>query len=69
MGLHKHGGTMDGALTPICESCGVALCWNIEESQGLAEKDFWDQWMCEDCNDGERMSLEKWRLEHTKPTI
>lgn len=49
MGLHKHGGTMDGALTPICEDCGVSLCWDLEESEAL-----------QDCNGGERMSLEKW---------
>ena len=31
MGLHTHGGTMEGALTPICEACGVSLCWDIEK--------------------------------------
>lgn len=63
MGLHVHGGTMDGALTPICESCGVSLCWDIEESEALENKDFWDQWKCQECNGGERMSLVKWKLQ------
>ena len=61
MGLHKHGGTMDGALTPICEECGVSLCWDIEETEALENEAFWDQWKCQDCNGGERMSLESWK--------
>ena len=40
MGLHKHGGTMDGALTPICEECGVSLCWDLEESEALENEAF-----------------------------
>jgi hypothetical protein len=65
MGLHTHGGTMHGALTPICNSCGVSLCWDISVEEGRADQDFWDQWQCEDCN-GSRMSLEQWRLDHPK---
>ena len=68
MGLHTHGGTMEGALTPICEACGVSLCWDIEENEALADEAFWNQWKCQDCNDGVRMSLEKWRLEHLAST-
>ena len=63
MGLHKHGGTMDGALTPICEECGVSLCWDLEENEALENEGFWNQWKCQDCNDGERMSLEKWKAQ------
>lgn len=66
MGLHKHGGTMDGALTPICETCGVSLCWDIEENEAIADEDFWNQWKCQDCNRGHRMSLEQWRLQHPR---
>ena len=60
---------MPGALTPICEDCCVSLCWDIEEGEALADEDFWNQWMCEDCNDGERMSLQQWRLDHPKETL
>jgi hypothetical protein len=60
---------MEGALTPICESCNVSLCWDVEEEEGMADEDFWNQWKCQDCNDGERMSLAKWRLEHPKKKV
>lgn len=33
MGLGVHGGTMDGALTPMCNKCGTAPCWDIEEGE------------------------------------
>lgn len=52
---------MDGALTPICNDCGVSLCWDIEETEALENEDFWDQWSCQDCNDGIRMSLQAWK--------
>lgn len=65
MGLHKHGGTMDGGLTPICEACGVSLCWDIEENEALALEAFWNQWKCQDCNDGVRMSIEDWKARHS----
>ena len=64
MGLHKHGGTMDGGLTPICEACGVSLCWDIEEGEALALEAFWNQWKCQDCNHGVRMSIEEWKARH-----
>ena len=64
MGLHKHGGTMDGALTPICEECGVSLCWDLEENEALANEGFWNRWKCQDCNGGESMSLKKWKEQH-----
>ena len=64
MGLHTHRGTMQGALTPICESCGVSLCWDIEESEAIEYEEFWNQWVCQDCNGGVRMSLEKWKTEN-----
>jgi hypothetical protein len=54
MGVHKHGGTMPGAVTPICESCNVSLCWDISEEEYAEEKGFWDAWKCRDCNGGEK---------------
>ena len=56
MGVHKHGGTMPGALTPICNCCGVSLCWDISTEDYRNDQDFWDDWICQDCNDGERMT-------------
>lgn len=57
MGVHVHGGTMSGALTPICNECGVSLCWDISEEQYEEQAAFWDEWICRDCNGGEPMSL------------
>lgn len=69
MGLHKHGGTMEGALTPICNDCGVSLCWDIEEGEALANEDFWNQWICQDCNGGKPMSLQDWIAQKAQPIL
>lgn len=61
MGVHVHNGTMHGAVTPICNDCGVSLCWDISEEQYEEEAPFWDEWICQDCNGGERMSLAAYR--------
>lgn len=61
MGVHVHGGTMPGAVTPICNLCNVSLCWDISEEDYRQEKRFWDSWICKDCNNGESLSLKKWR--------
>lgn len=58
MGVHTHPGTMDGALTPICNSCGVSLCWDISELEYEECIEFWDEWICQDCNGGVRMNRE-----------
>lgn len=60
MGLAKHGGTMDGAVTPICNECGIFLCWDIDVEEAYRNKAFWDSWVCQECNGGVRMSLQKW---------
>jgi hypothetical protein len=64
MGVHVHGGTMAGAVTPICNECGIALCWDISEDQYAQERPFWDGWICRDCNDGEPLSLKQWEADH-----
>ena len=61
MGLGVHGGTMPGAMTPICNECGAFLCWDLCIEEAYENLEFWDAWVCQDCNDGERMSLKQWR--------
>ncbi len=61
MGVHVHGGTMPGAVTPICEGCGIALCWDISKEEYAEDKSFWDAWCCRDCNGGAPMSLKAHR--------
>ena len=63
MGVHIHGGTMSGALTPICDCCGISLCWDIDRTTYLEAKPFWDDWRCQDCA-GTRLSAFRWRTEH-----
>lgn len=60
MGVHVHNGTMDGALTPICNSCGVSLCWDISLEQYQEDSEFWDAWICRDCNGGEPITRKEY---------
>jgi len=66
MGVHIHPGTLDGGLTPICDCCGVSLCWDISEEQYDEEAEFWDDWICQDCNGGVRLSLQEWKIKNGK---
>jgi hypothetical protein len=49
-----------GGITPMCDDCGVALCWDIDELEYLENKGFWDDWICQDCNGGIPLSLKQW---------
>jgi len=37
---------------PICDDCGIALCWSISEREYLIIKDYWDTWKCDVCGGG-----------------
>lgn len=56
MGVHVHPGTMDEGLTPICNECMIALCWDISLIEYNENKDFWDAWVCQDCNGGQKFN-------------
>ena len=60
MGTHINGGTMAGAVTPICNDCGISLCWDISDEDYEQARAFWDEWICQDCNGGEHLSLKNW---------
>lgn len=60
MGVHIHGGTMPGGVTPICNQCGVSLCWDISDEEYEDKWEFWDDWICQDCNGGERLSVKEY---------
>jgi hypothetical protein len=62
MGLTVHPGTMPGGMTPICNSCGICLCWDISKQDAARDAAFWEAWVCQDCNGGVRLSLPDWRL-------
>lgn len=59
--------TLRGGYTPICNSCGVALCWDISSEEYDEARGFWDAWICEDCNGGEPMSLLRWNAQRRSP--
>lgn len=40
----------DLGYTPICNLCGVTLCWDISEEEYLELLDFWDAWCCKECD-------------------
>ena len=61
MGLTVTKGTIPGAMTPVCNDCGVHLCWDVGEEEAESCRAFWDAWVCQDCNNGQRMSLKDWR--------
>lgn len=49
-------GAFLGGYTPICNDCGVSLCWDISEQEYDEAKAFWDDWICQGCNNGVKMS-------------
>lgn len=61
MGVQVMASTMPGAVTPTCNECGIALCWDISEEEYEEARPFWDRWICETCNGGRRMSLRQWQ--------
>jgi hypothetical protein len=69
MGVHAHNGTMPGAVTPICNNCMIALCFDIGEQEYKEDKEFWDNWVCRDCNGGEPLSRHVWRQQHIQEGV
>jgi hypothetical protein len=61
MGVQVSPSTMPGAVTPTCNECGVALCWDVSNEEYVLDRAFWDAWICEQCNGGEPMTLMQWR--------
>ena len=49
MGVIKTNSTILGGLTPACNDCGIAMCWDISEEDYDSDKSFWDKWLCKDC--------------------
>lgn len=49
------------AYTPICNDCGVQLCWDISSLEYQDMKAFWDAWKCQHCNPGARGSKKEFR--------
>lgn len=39
-----------GGMTPICDECGIKLCYEIDPDEYENYKEFWDGWKCQDCD-------------------
>jgi len=61
MGITVTASTIPGGVTPVCDNCGIALCWDVSEPEYLANKTFWDNWRCKECNPDYRGALKRFR--------
>lgn len=57
MGVHQNP---DG-YTPVCNACGVSLCWDISDEDYEDQKKFWDRWHCRTCDPNAVGSRKRWR--------
>jgi hypothetical protein len=55
MGVAQVSRTMPGGYTPICEECGIYLCWDISFEEYAENEAFLDAWVCEHCNGDVRL--------------
>lgn len=63
MGTQVTASTIPGGITPLCNECGVALCWDLPEEEYLQDKGFWDEWRCRDCNPDYEGALQRYRAQ------
>lgn len=52
--------TIPGDYTPICNQCGIALCYDISQEDYDKYQAFWDQWCCPECGGNGEGSFLKW---------
>jgi hypothetical protein len=55
--------TESGDYQPICQDCGIALCWTLDWFSYEDHKDYWDRWKCETCDPG---YFNRWKISHTE---
>lgn len=67
MGVIVLPSTLDGGFTPICNSCGVALCWDLSDFDYQENKSFWDNWVCKDCNPNYKGALTRFKQQKEPP--
>lgn len=52
MAVEVYESTLLGGVTPTCNRCGQRLCWDISEEEYAGDRQFWDNWICKECNNG-----------------
>jgi hypothetical protein len=45
---------------PICNDCGICLCFVITDQEYERTKDFWEQWCCSQCDSYAIGSFARW---------
>jgi len=66
MGVVITNSTIPGSITPMCNDCGIALCWDVENSEYEEYKEFWDNWTCRDCNPNYSGAYERFKNKKTE---
>lgn len=61
MGVVTNQSTLSDGVTPVCNKCGIHLCWDISDDEYQADQPFWDAWVCQDCNSGIAVSRKAFR--------
>jgi hypothetical protein len=69
MGVITTNSTMMGAVTPICNECGIVLCWDISLEDYATQKDFWDNWRCKLCDPDAPGSLKRWASQDSATSL
>ncbi|NCX56010.1 MAG: hypothetical protein EBW87_02280 [Burkholderiaceae bacterium] len=59
MGITITTSTLPGGVTPICNECGISLCWDLSDCEYRERQAFWDSWVCKECNGGVPMRIPK----------
>lgn len=68
MAVTTGASTVGGGVTPMCNSCGVSLCWDISRTEYLEARVFWDEWCCRDCAPAP-LSAYGWRLQNGREAL
>lgn len=68
MAVTTSASTVSGGVTPMCDSCGVSLCWDISRTEYLEARAFWDAWCCRDCTPTP-LSAYGWRLQNGREAV
>jgi hypothetical protein len=55
-----------GGFTPLCNECGISICWDISPEEYEAAKAFWDDYCCKTCNPDYKGALQRFMQSQVK---
>lgn len=50
MGVYEIDEGLGYEYKPICNKCGINLCYSLSFVEYLENKDYWDNWCCLECD-------------------